>query len=338
MTPNKSTNNLFFRAFSNALAALIGAYGLSVSGFLALRLLVGEQWLIIEVFNSFAHALFMAAFVLIPIILVIRRFRLILVLIPPVIAFLLSYSVFFTPRSSSAPPETPQIHIITYNLKSQTENLDASIDIIRDSGADVVALQELSEQASAILAETFAEAYPNQALHPQPGEPIPGQGILSRLPITEDDYWRIYFGQQRVSLTLDEREIALYNAHAAFPFGPNGFTYRHQEIMDILERAGRESTPLIIVGDLNMTDQSADYGRITSIYRDVQREIGLGMGFTFPDYRMVNPTLSFIPPLARIDYIFHNDDFEAIETRVWPSSGGSDHRPLAATLALVSQE
>lgn len=67
---------------------------------------------------------------------------------------------------------------------------------------------------------------------------IPGQGVLlSRYPITSDEYWRIHFGQQQVTLLLGENDITLYNAHAAFPFVPNGFQHRHEEIMDILERA-----------------------------------------------------------------------------------------------------
>jgi endonuclease/exonuclease/phosphatase (EEP) superfamily protein YafD len=322
-----------FRAFSNLFIAMTGAYGLSVTGFLALRL-VGEQWTIVEIFNSFAHLLFLPAFVLIPLCLLMRRFRLIVVLIPPVVAFLLSYSVFFTPRSSSAPPDALQIHLLTYNLKSQTQNLDLAIAVIHDADADVVALQELSEEAAATFAETFAESYPYQALHPQPGEPIPGLGILSRYPITADEYWRIYFGQQRLGIEINERDITLYNVHAMFPFAPNGFVQRHQEIVEILERARSETTPTIIAGDLNMTDQSPDYGLILANYADVHREIGWGMGFTFPDFQTAIRRLSFIPPLARIDYVFHSADFQAVEARVWSSSGGSDHRPLYATLAL----
>jgi len=336
MTPNKTSKPPFFRALGNLMVVLIGAYGLSVTGFLILRLLVGGT--IIEIFNSFAHLLFMMAFILIPICLLMRRFRLIIVLIPPLAAFLLSYGVFFTPRSASAAPDAPQIHVLTYNLKSQTENLDSAIAVIREVNADVVALQELSEEASAILAETFVDSYPYQALHPQPGEPIPGLGFFSRLPITSDEYWRIYFGQQRVTLALGERDIAFYNAHAVFPFGPNGFKFRHEEFSDILGRATLETLPTIIAGDLNMTDQAADYWRILSEFHDAQREVGWGMGFTFPDYEMVNPALSFVPPLARIDYVFHGDDFQALETHVWPSSGGSDHRPLYARLALVGNE
>ena len=100
----------------------------------------------------------------------------------------------------------------------------------------------------------------------------------------------------------------------------------------------------MIVGDFNMTDQSDDYWRIAARYRDTYREVGWGMGFTFPDFSMVRAIpgrlsmLNFIRPMARIDYVFHNDDFQAVEAHVWPSSGGSDHRPLYAVLALTSND
>ncbi len=343
MTAIKRTMHPIFRALINVFIAMIGAYGLSVTGFLVLRL-VGEQWIIVEIFNSFAHLLFIPAFVLIPLCLLIRRFRLIVVLIPPVVAFLLSYSIFFTQRSTNADPDAPKIHILTYNLKSQTENLDSSIAIIRDSDADVVALQELSEEAAAILAETFVDEYPNQALHPQPGEPVPGQGILSRYPIISDEYWRIYLGHQKVAIEINEQLVTLYNLHPIHPLTPNGIPRRAEEITELLNRAANDSGPLMIVGDFNMTDQSADYGRITTSYADTYREVGWGMGFTFPDFSTQSAipggvsTLGFIRPLARIDYVFHNEGFQAVDAIVWSSSGGSDHRPLRATLALARAE
>lgn len=79
-----------------------------------------------------------------------------------------------------------------------------------------------------------------------------------------------------------------------------------------LRLAANDSGPLMIVGDFNMTDQSADYGQITARYADTYREIGWGMGFTFPDFSTLSAIpgsvsgLGFIRPLARIDYVFHD--------------------------------
>ena len=41
--------------------------------------------------------------------------------------------------------------------------------------------------------------------------------------------------------------------------------------------------PILIAGDFNMTDQTDDYRRLTAKFSDTFREVGWGMGFTFPD-------------------------------------------------------
>lgn len=110
---------------------------------------------------------------------------------------------------------------------------------------------------------------------------------------------------------------------------------RAHEIGVILERAAQDTGALIILGDFNMSDQSEDYARVLEQYNDTYREIGWGMGFTFPRAlpRFLSRTSSF-PPFIRLDYIFHNEAVMALEAQVWPVSGGSDHRPLFARLAL----
>jgi endonuclease/exonuclease/phosphatase (EEP) superfamily protein YafD len=62
---------------------------------------------------------------------------------------------------------------------------------------------------------------------------------------------------------------------------------------------------------------------------DAFAEIGSGMGFTFEELNI---------PVARIDYVFHTDDFRAVEARVLEDTAGSDHRPLFVTLALPPLE
>ncbi len=79
-------------------------------------------------------------------------------------------------------------------------------------------------------------------------------------------------------------------------------------------------------------------------------KLGWGLGFTLPDYShpqafafavrlpdwLKLPWLP-VPLLTRIDYVFHDESFDSIEAKVWPTSGGSDHRPVLARLAFPSQ-
>ena len=89
-----------------------------------------------------------------------------------------------------------------------------------------------------------------------------------------------------------------------------------------------------------MIDQTEDYQRSAASFSDTYREVGWGLGFTFPDADLVTPSKRTIrrliqfPVLLRLDYIFHNDAFLPLEANVWPESGGSDHHLVYARLAL----
>jgi vancomycin resistance protein VanJ len=329
------------RALLNVGVAVSGAYGLNVSVFLLLRLAVGEQWVIIGWFNSFVHLLVIPSVVLLPVALLLRRRIAAALLVLPLLVCLSIYVPVFLPRPALAAPEgVPQLSVLTYNLKSQATNLEPLTQVIREADADVVALQELSEAAAAHLDSELAGIYPYRALHPQPGAPIPGQGILSRYPITSDMYWRIYLGHQRVTLDVAGQEITLYNVHPGQPLSRGGFARRQEELSAVLDRVRAETGPLLLVGDFNMSDQSDLYREITALYGDAYRQAGAGMGFTFPagvpQFQALSDTVRLrILPLARLDYIFHDAAFLPVAARVWPESGGSDHRPVLATLALV---
>ena len=135
--------------------------------------------------------------------------------------------------------------------------------------------------------------------------------------------------------------VVVYNLHPVQPLVRDGFAKRAEELTVGLERAALDTEPLILVGDFNMSDQSEDYRRVAAFYTDTYREVGWGMGFTFPDFTYAEAVPNVLPavsmpvrPLVRLDYIFHDEAFQALEARVLPSSGGSDHRPLFARLAL----
>lgn len=326
----------------NLLLACINAYGLSVTLFLVVRWLIGESWGLIALFNSIAHLLFLPSIILLPLALLLRRRATVLLVIPALLAFLLGYGAVFMPRTVKAAPKTESLRILTYNLLAYSRDTGPVVAIIREADADVVALQELSQPMAEHLAEALAKEYPYQALHTSVDAPVAGQGILSRYPIVEDEYWRVYLAAQRVTLDVEGQLVAFYNAHTVMPLSRSGFDWRSEEISVLLERAESETVPVILAGDFNMSDQSDDYWRVAERYHDAYRKAGWGMGFTFPATQAYSglrapvpsiPTLiRAIPPLLRLDYVFHDSAFETVEARVWPTSGGSDHLPVLAVL------
>lgn len=322
------------RIAMNTYIALVGGYGLNTTLYLLLRAIVGERLSIVGFFNSYFHLLILPAVILLPLSLFLRRRWLVIELAAPFFFFISTYGGQFFPRSINIPAEAPQLHLLSFNINKDNQQVDQMIRIIRESDADVVAIQELSPWVSKAADEQLAQLYPYRALHPQ--EDFSGQGVLSRFPLSNDEFWQVNLGHQHVQFDWDGQTITLFNVHPIHPLRGLHFDgqARAEEIDDMLHRAETVTDPLLIVGDFNMTNLSDDYARVTDRYEDSYQQIGWGMGFGFPNFANAFH-IRFLPPLARIDYIFHDTHFQPIEMRVGSDSAGSDHFPVYATLALV---
>lgn len=304
-------------------------YAISTLILLGLHFLIGERWEMVALLNSFIHLLLLPAFIGIIITTLTRRWRTTLMFIPTIMIMLIWYGAFFMPRTQSAPESAPILSVMSYNIwQGDRAHWTDKAEMILASDADIIAVQELDTESAEFLADALGDAYPYQALHHFPRSAT-GQGVFSRYPILDDEFWRLYRGQQRVVIDMNGLEVVLYNLRGHPPLRADGFVGREREVTAWLARLTTEdeTVPLIIAGDFNMTDRSDDYGRITEYYDDAFREVGFGFGWTF------NASLPI--PLLRIDYLFHNDVVQALEARVIQNSAGSDHNPLIVNLALL---
>ncbi len=258
-----------------------------------------------------------------------------------------SYGVMFLPRSVTIPPDALQVRLMTYNLHAERNIFAPMLDIIRQSGADIVAVQEMSTPMEPQLNDHLADVYPYRATYPEPeGGAYHGRGILSKYPILENRIWPVVYPLpvrlQRVVIDVQGTPITIYNFHAppSQPIYGRGvnFAPRARQVQDVLDMIAQDSGPVLLMCDCNTYDLDQNYRRITAVLSDTYREVGWGMGFTNPDWstEQGREGPAFIPPHQRPDYIFHNDYFLPVEAYVWPDSGGSDHRPVYAVLALIS--
>lgn len=340
-TPTPTAQAL--RVFSLFVFSMTGAYGLSVSGFLALRVLIGEQANGVALMNNLLHLLVLPSLVLLPLALVLRRWLLLILLVLPFAFGLSSVLPLYVP-AQAAPPATAQtVSVLSYNLLAHERDFSAATDIIRAQSADIVALQEVTFGA----ARAVADLYPYSALHPKPIG-TQGQAILSRYPILEDAFFQneglsVVLGHQRSVLDVEGVRVVVYNVHMIHP----GMTQlevaqRSADVAGVLARATQDAqtNPVLLMGDFNLTPYTADYAALSAHFTDAYRQAGTGLGYTFPVMPPRAPRLwRLMPPLARIDYIFHTPtDWLALDAHVLTSSGGSDHLPLAATLALTARQ
>lgn len=324
------------RILLNVYIALVGAYGLNTTAYLLLRAVVGERWNIIGLFNSYFHLLILPAVILLPLSLVMRRRWLVIKLAAPFFFFISTYGAQFLPRSVSVPAEAPQLSVLSFNVLGHNYQVDEVVGIVREANPDIIALQELTYWMAEGMDVQLAAEYPYRALYPQ--NSFAGQGILSRYPIITEEYWQINLGHQQAQIDWNGQPLTFFNVHPTHPLRGVRFDgeSRAEEINDVLRRAANVTNPLLIVGDFNMTNLSDDYHRVSATYGDTYAQVGWAMGFTFPNFRVMGGRTTFLPPLARIDYVFHDAHFQPVNMRVVSDAGGSDHFPIYATLALVN--
>jgi endonuclease/exonuclease/phosphatase family metal-dependent hydrolase len=97
-----------------------------------------------------------------------------------------------------------------------------------------------------------------------------------------------------------------------------------------------QTTPVILAGDLNAPEHSQPYALVAAHLENAHRAAGSGLGFTYPSsaVRLLGAVPAF--PVVRIDHVFFSRHFVALRADTLEDSGGSDHRPVLAVLALAA--
>ena len=315
---------------SGLLSVCFYTYPLGLIVYGALRLFSGETLDIIRVLDMLMPPLILPALVLLPLSLLLHRWRIALLLLPTVIGFLLLYGGLFLPRETVQ--SQPDLTVMTYNIRSGNHNIDAISQVIRNSDADVVVLQEVSQNLFQKLPPDLVHDYAYWSLEPYP-EPNTrlGLGVYSRYPLLNEsfDVYQTQSSKLRFQIDVNGTRVTIYDVHLANPLvaGENFDPKAHGEgISALLDLLASETGPLIVAGDFNMTDASTDYGRMTTNLLDSFRDSGFGFGLTFPAW---SPLLA-----VRLDYVFHSGNIRSLSAQVMPASGQSDHFPVRAALSL----
>ncbi|MCA9881801.1 MAG: endonuclease/exonuclease/phosphatase family protein [Anaerolineae bacterium] len=312
---------------------IVGLYGLGTLAFLILRTFVGDGWWPIALYNSIGHLLWLPAFGLVFICLFARKWLLTLLMFFPVAAFIMTYA-WALPKTTDLNARGTDVTIMTFNILHRDGDYQDRAQAIRESGADIVAVQELDQAAAARFQQDLIDIYPYQALYPERW--YAGQGILSKIPFEEMDYWRSEvipnsFGYQRAVVNVGGYPVTIYNLHLLHPMAGGTFfdaTYRQLEVTDVLQRTLAEEGRVVMVGDFNMNDLSDDYRRITEHFSDAQATLGGGLGWSWG----IRKRDIQLPPMIRLDYVFYNHlGIRPLDIQVMPN-GGSDHHPVRVTM------
>ncbi|MCH5676142.1 endonuclease/exonuclease/phosphatase family protein [Streptomyces sp. CME 23] len=213
--------------------------------------------------------------------------------------------------------------VATHNVNADNADPSGTARDVAASGADVVALEELTATAVPVYERALEATY---KYHSVQGT----VGLWSKYPMSDVRAVDIKLGwtrAMRATVTTPEGPVAFYVAHL-----PSvrvkleaGFTARQRDkSADALgEAIADEKLPRkILLGDLNGTMNDRSLNGVTSQMRSTQGAAGNGFGFSWP--------ASF--PMARIDQIMVQG-IEPVSSWTLPATG-SDHLPVAARVNL----
>lgn len=250
----------------------------------------------------------------------------------------------FVPHLPAVQAGDVTLTAMTYNILGFNMDTVSVLNTIKDSNADVVGLQELNPENAEAIKRELSDEYPYQWLQPEPG--VTGSGLISRYPFerlaaTPLDTVQWVSSPTVVDIDVQNYTIRLVRFHAVA--NPVTWQAREQQAELLTELVRSYDGALIVLGDLNATDQNDAYTIIARELKDAWREAGSGFGHTFPGAdRSVSPgssrpvfgSISVPQWLVRIDFIFHSDELTTIGAWFGKFDGMSDHRPVIAMLTI----
>ncbi|MEU0780410.1 endonuclease/exonuclease/phosphatase family protein [Streptomyces sp. NPDC006173] len=256
---------------------------------------------------------------LIPVLLVLALVRksvtaLIAVLLPAVV-WLNVFGGLLTDKTGSGGDLT----VATHNVNADNPDPSGTARDVAASGADVLALEELTASAVPVYERALAPTY---KYHSVQGT----VGLWSKYPLSGTRPVDIKLGwtrAMRATVTAPAGQVAVYVAHlpSVRVKMEAGFTARQRDkSADALGEAIADERlkQVVLLGDLNGTMNDRALNAVTAQMRSTQGAAGSGFGFSWP--------ASF--PMARIDQIMVKG-IEPVTSWTLPETG-SDHLPIAA--------
>jgi endonuclease/exonuclease/phosphatase (EEP) superfamily protein YafD len=245
----------------------------------------------------------------------------------------------------AAPPRTPveipaandtKLRVMSINVLWSNSRYDAVVKLVERENPDIVALQEVSRDWHTVI-ERLAPRYPHVA--PADWRSMRSDNILlSRHPIRHSavvvppnqDRYRP-FAHVDATIDVGGAPIRVLGVHPPLPAGAIYTGIRQVHLDYYANLAKTTETPLLIVGDFNITPYSPRFRAML----DAGGLRYVHLGWTWPrswpseNYGRVQKYVRGFP----IDHILTSRHFAVAAARALENVG-SDHYPVAAELFL----
>jgi len=236
-----------------------------------------------------------------------------------------------------------QFKVMTCNVGNGRAAPEQLVSVLRDSVADLIGIQELSDGQAEAISNHLGEEYPYQAMFPGG---FAGKAVLSRFPILSSEQLHLSTVRPDLQTTIDlgEFKLSFFVAHPPPPRPHwSGLKFDAQTWRQIkrLAELALDHRPAILLGDFNLADWWGEYAYLRSTgLKDAFFEAGTQRGHTLP--RRIGPWKRFLAvnrllsglslfPMVRVDYIWYTEPMLCQQAWVGMDTG-SDHLPVLAVM------
>lgn len=224
----------------------------------------------------------------------------------------------------------PLLRVLTVNLLAGGAAGPELVGLVRHTGADVLFVQELSDEAVNRLKRAgLSELLPNEMPDTE-GYGHRGSGIYARYPLSDGLRMQPTSASQptaRLDLPSGQRlQLVCVHPHPPAPPWHRHSVSRWRGELAVLPRGGDPS--VILAGDFNATLDHAHFRRLLRLgYVDAGSQAGNGLVPTW------GPEPTGRPALLTVDHVLVDPRCAVLATAAYRISG-SDHRALYAKIRL----
>ncbi|WP_165360669.1 endonuclease/exonuclease/phosphatase family protein [Candidatus Chloroploca sp. Khr17] len=303
------------RQRQRVLDGLLALYPMGLIGLTLVALVAPQRTGLMALTQVFAHFLFLPLLLLLPLALLMRLSFLRLALGAALAVFLIVYPPAFAVGPPAPPATGAQVRIMTWNLfygRVSAAQLQVQLEAYQP---DILLVQEMLGEGF-VVSEWLTTQYPYHFIGSY--TTAPGMAIFSRYPILEasvPQFAEAHWDMPRIiwaRLDIEGHRLSVINAHPIPPrtFGTNCAVLRcynqgprDAQIVDLRrfvdEIRAQSDDPLILGGDMNVTEREEAYFDLAHGLVDVHRAVGRGFGASW------RPGMLQVPfGLLRIDYFF----------------------------------
>jgi endonuclease/exonuclease/phosphatase (EEP) superfamily protein YafD len=306
---------------------------LVLGGLLALSTLfafLAPAWWAFDLFSHFRVQYAVAALVLAIALLLLRRWR--AAWLPIVVAALNLWFVvplFVATEATdvnAAAPARDHLRVLSVNVFGFNNEYDRVLDYVRRERPDVLVVLEVTPAWAAALSR-LAPEYRYQWIHP--GDLRSGIALMSRrtpLGVQQIDLGGT--GEPSLLLTVPTADgpLSILGTHLYWPLGDRVAAVRNRQLETLGRVSRSHETPLLIAGDLNVTQFSPHFRRL--LREGSLRDCAAGRGLQ-PTWPARVPFL-----FIRIDHCVATQGVRVQDVRVGDYVG-SDHYPIVIDVAVI---